>query len=48
MYHGAQEIFGIAGRWRRGPYHSLSDAEMEQLRGFLDGLPALESVLRPG
>jgi dihydrodipicolinate synthase/N-acetylneuraminate lyase len=41
MYHGAQEIFGIAGRWRRGPYASLSDAEMERLRGFFAGLPPL-------
>ena len=25
MYHGAQEIFGIAGRWRRSPYQSLTE-----------------------
>lgn len=33
--HGAMEVFGHAGRWRRKPYHSLNDAEMETLRGFL-------------
>jgi len=41
MYHGAQEIFGIAGRWRRPPYASLSDAELERLRGFFAGLPPI-------
>ena len=44
MYHGAQEIFGIAGRWRRPPYHSLSDAEMERLRGFFASLPRVEDI----
>jgi dihydrodipicolinate synthase/N-acetylneuraminate lyase len=32
--HGTLELFGIAGRWRRKPYHTLDDAEMEQLKGF--------------
>ena len=32
--HGTLELFGIAGRWRRKPYHTLNDAEMEQLKGF--------------
>jgi len=41
MYHGAQEIFGIAGRWRRPPYASLTDAELERLRGFFAGLPPI-------
>ena len=44
MYHGAQEIFGIAGRWRRPPYHSLDDAEMERLRAFFAGLPNLDAA----
>ncbi len=35
--HGALEVYGQAGRWRRKPYHSLDDAEMEKLRGFFDG-----------
>lgn len=39
MYPGAQEVFGIAGRWRRPPYHSLTDDEMERLRGFFAVLP---------
>lgn len=42
MFHGAQEVFGIAGRWRRGPYASLADADMERLRDFFAGLPPLE------
>ena len=45
MFHGAQEVFGVAGRWRRSPYHSLTDAELERLRGFLDALPAIETGL---
>ena len=32
--HGTLELFGICGRWRRKPYHTLSDAEMEPLRAF--------------
>jgi 4-hydroxy-tetrahydrodipicolinate synthase len=32
--HGSLELFGVAGRWRRKPYHSLTDEEMEQLKGF--------------
>jgi 4-hydroxy-tetrahydrodipicolinate synthase len=36
--HGALEIYGIAGRWRRKPYYSLSDEELDRLRGFLQGL----------
>jgi len=30
--HGVLEIFGITQRWRRKPYYSLNDAEMERLR----------------
>ena len=33
--HGTLEVFGIAKRWRRKPYYSLDDAEMEKLRAFL-------------
>jgi 4-hydroxy-tetrahydrodipicolinate synthase len=32
--HGTLELFGICGRWRRKPYHSLSDAEMARLADF--------------
>ncbi|MCZ6679585.1 MAG: dihydrodipicolinate synthase family protein [Candidatus Poribacteria bacterium] len=32
--HGTLELFGIAERWRRKPYHTLTDAEMERLKGF--------------
>jgi len=33
--HGLIEIFGIAGRWRRPPYHSLTDTEMTKLKSFV-------------
>jgi 4-hydroxy-tetrahydrodipicolinate synthase len=46
MYHGAQEVFGIAGRWRRPPYASLSDGEMERLRAFFAGLPPIADFER--
>lgn len=39
--HGALELFGIAPRWRRKPYHSLNDAEMERLADFLRRLSLL-------
>ena len=32
--HGAFELFGIAKRWRRKPYYSLNDEEMERLADF--------------
>ena len=33
--HGCLELFGIAKRWRRKPFYSLNDEEMERLAGFL-------------
>ena len=33
--HGVYELFGIAKRWRRKPYYSLNDAEMERLASFM-------------
>ena len=32
--HGVLELYGVAQRWRRNPYYSLNDGEMEQLRDF--------------
>lgn len=32
--HGTLELFGITKRWRRPPYYSLNDKEMDQLRNF--------------
>jgi 4-hydroxy-tetrahydrodipicolinate synthase len=32
--HATYELFGVAERWRRPPYYSLSDEEMEQLGEF--------------
>ncbi len=32
--HGMLEIVGIAKRWRRKPYYSVNDADMERIREF--------------
>jgi dihydrodipicolinate synthase/N-acetylneuraminate lyase len=34
VVHGAMELAGIAPRWRRAPYTSLNDAQMDQLKNF--------------
>ena len=39
--HGCLELFGVAGRWRRPPYHTISDEEMEKLADFFKGLSLL-------
>lgn len=36
--HGWCELDGISGRWRRSPYHSLTDAELDTLHAQLVGL----------
>ncbi len=33
--HAIYEIFGLCKRWRRPPYYSLNDEEVETVRGFL-------------
>ncbi len=33
--HGIYELFGLAKRYRRPPYHSLTDAQMRDLADFL-------------
>ncbi|HOE95243.1 MAG TPA: dihydrodipicolinate synthase family protein [Candidatus Sumerlaeota bacterium] len=33
-WHGCLELFGIGKRWRRPPYYSLNDEEMERLKDF--------------
>ena len=45
MFHATQELFGIGGRWRRPPYHSFSDEQMERLRAFYAGLPKIADVV---
>lgn len=35
IFHALLEIYGLAERWRRPPYTSLSDQEVAQLRDFL-------------
>ena len=34
-YHASLELFGVAKRWRRKPYYSLNDAEIEVLAQFV-------------
>lgn len=46
LFHGTQEVFAIAGRWRRPPYHSLTDPEMDRVRAFYAGLPDIAAVVR--
>ncbi len=41
VIHGAMELAGICGRWRRPPYHSLTDAEMDRLAALLREIGAL-------
>ena len=36
--HGIYKIFGLCKRWRRPPYYSLDDEEVEAVRGFLQQL----------
>ncbi len=44
--HGIAEICGLAGRWRRPPFASLGDAELEELEQFLRELPDPAAVAR--
>lgn len=37
--HGMLEIAGLGKRYRRAPYHTLTDGQMEELRDFLKSKP---------
>ena len=39
--HGLFELSGMTERWRRAPYHSLTDEAMMRLRQFVEGLDIL-------
>jgi dihydrodipicolinate synthase/N-acetylneuraminate lyase len=41
LWHTSFEIFGVTQRWRRSPYVSAGDREMEQARAFYRGLGLL-------
>jgi dihydrodipicolinate synthase/N-acetylneuraminate lyase len=41
LIHAAMEAFGVAGRWRRSPYVSAGDEDVERLRGFFQGVGLL-------
>ncbi len=34
-FHATLEVAGLASRWRRAPYHSLSDVDLEAFAAFL-------------
>ena len=42
-FHATLEAAGLAGRWRRAPYHSLTDAEYEVFADFLASTGMLDS-----
>jgi len=46
--HGIAEICGLAKRWRRSPFYSLSDEELEALQAFLEDLADAEKDIREG
>jgi 4-hydroxy-tetrahydrodipicolinate synthase len=35
MLHGVMELYGLSKRWRRPPYHSLTDQELDRVAGLL-------------
>ena len=37
VFHGILELKGLAKRWRRAPYYSLNDEEMEKLADLMKG-----------
>ncbi|MBT4819635.1 MAG: hypothetical protein HON70_28250, partial [Lentisphaerae bacterium] len=39
--HGVLELFGICQRWRRPPYYSLNDGDMDRLASGLQDLGIL-------
>ena len=43
--HGMLEITGLGKRYRRAPYHSLTDGQMEKLRDFLKSKPYVQNLI---
>ncbi len=37
VIHASMEVFGVAPRWRRTPYRSADDRQMETIRSFFTG-----------
>lgn len=42
-FHATLEVAGLAGRWRRAPYRSLTDVEYEAFSGFMSEMGMLDS-----
>ena len=38
LVHGILEVYGVCKRYLPPPYHTLTDQQMEELKGFLEGL----------
>jgi 4-hydroxy-tetrahydrodipicolinate synthase len=43
--HGMLELTGLGKRYRRAPYHSLTDSQMEKLRDFLKSKPYVANLI---
>ena len=43
VLHAIMEIEGLCGRWRRAPYRSATDEEMDKIRAFWNGLVGCKS-----
>ncbi len=38
LRHGAMELFGVTSRWRRKPYVSMTDEDMDRLADYFKRL----------
>ncbi|OGG47152.1 MAG: hypothetical protein A3F84_19030 [Candidatus Handelsmanbacteria bacterium RIFCSPLOWO2_12_FULL_64_10] len=45
LIHCAMEVFGVASRWRRPPFVSAGEEDVERLRGFFQGAGLLKGKL---
>lgn len=43
--HGMLELTGLGKRYRRAPYHSLTDSQMEKLKDFLKSKPYVANLV---
>jgi dihydrodipicolinate synthase/N-acetylneuraminate lyase len=43
--HGMLELTGLGKRYRRAPYHSLTDDQMEKLKDFLKSKPFVKNLI---
>jgi 4-hydroxy-tetrahydrodipicolinate synthase len=43
--HGMLELTGLGKRYRRAPYHSMTDSQMEKMRDFLKSKPYVTNLI---